>query len=307
MKKILHFSFLLLFVTIIFQQLLAQNIVNHSRLNGSSEVFVELSKKSDSLNVKEQPDFYTENISNNLPLDFQADVKNQSQNIREEWMKRGGKISYVSIMLSGIYFNMDMGSLGKMNGFGGGYSLYVNKLDLKIPEFKAGQSNWNCLNWGYGIDFVGYGFSNTSSMVGFGNMNTKITIINAMFTGNIGWTFGLGKFINEGNWKGIALTFKYRPSFNLTMTGTSTSIKPKNSLFPDGSSSEVSGKFNAGGFGFDIDFSNYSATMDKLVPKPKSKISFFLLPPIGGNPLMISVSYGLVIFPRTYSYKRIRS
>jgi len=304
MKKILSFCFLLMFVAVAVQEPIAQNIVNHSRLNGSTEVFGDLSIHSDSLTAKEHRDYYTSSISDNLYLGFQTDYKNQSQKIRDEWIKRGGKISYVSVMLTGIYFSMDMGSLGKMNGYGGGYSLYINKLDLKIPEYKAGQSNWNSLNWGFGFDFVGYGFSN-SIATGIGTMEMKTSILNVMLAGNIGWTFGLGKFIDEGTWKGVALTIKYRPSYNLTMTGTTTTFKPSNPLIPDGSSSDVSGKFNAGGFGFDIDFSTYSSTMNKLVPKPKSKISFFFLPPIGDRPLYLSVSYGLIFFPRTYSYKRI--
>ena len=305
MKKLLPFCFLFLFVLLFAQLSEAQNRVNSSKLLGLTAITQENTQHTDSLITGEQMSSSFKTDMKKLDLGFQSKITNQSQAVRDEWLKRGGKVSYVSVMLTGVYYSMDMGSLGKMNGYGGGYSFYVNTLNLKIPEYKAGQSNWNSLNWGFGFDFVGYGFS-TSSNVGTSTMDTKFTIMDFMFAGNLGWTLGLGKFIDEGNWKGVALTLKYRPSFNLTMTGTSTKLKPSNPLIKDGSASDVSGKFNAGGFGFDIDFSSYSATMDKLVPKPKSKISFFFLPPIGGKPLFLTFSYGLVIFPRTYTYKRAR-
>jgi hypothetical protein len=301
MKKHLPFFLQFLFVIFFIQISNAQNHVIVPELFGSTAFAQESAHYSDSLNFSEQKSSISSVDLTKLNPRFQTKSTDQSQAIRDEWLKRGGKIGYVSFMLTGVYFSMDMGGLGKMNGYGGGYSFYVNKLNLKIPEYKSGQSNWNSFNWGFGLDFVTYGFSTPKT---FG-METKIRIVDIMVAGNIGWTLGLGKFLDQGNWKGVALTFKYRPSYNFTMTGMTIKSTPANSMV-DGTSTDVSGKFNAGGFGFDLDFASYSATMDKLVPKPKSKISFFFLPPIGGKPLYISVSYGVVIFPRTYTYKRIR-
>jgi hypothetical protein len=301
MKKHLPIFLLFLFVIVFIQISNAQNYVNVTELSGSTTLAQQSTHFSDSLNFSEQNSSFLNTDFNKLNPRFQSKITDQSQAIRDEWLKRGGKISYVSFMLTGVYFNMDMGTLGKMNGYGGGYSFYVNKLNLKIPEYKSGQSNWNSLNWGFGLDFVTYGFSTPKTL----GMETKIRIVDIMVAGNIGWTLGLGKYIDQGNWKGVALTIKYRPSYNFTMTGMTLKSTPANPMI-DGTSTDVSGKFNAGGFGFDIDFASYSATMNKLVPKPKSKISFFFLPPIGGKPLYLSFSYGVVIFPRAYTYKRIR-
>ena len=236
-------------------------------------------------------------------------IVNQSQSIRDEWLLRGGKIKYSSVMLTGIYFSLDMKGQGKMNGYGGGYSAYMNWLNLKMPDFKTGKSNWSTLNYGIGYDLVLYSFK-------FSNKNPGIpatpftsavlpsttvftmTTLNIMVTGNIGYTWGLGKYIDEANWKGVALTLKYRPALNISYTGTSMKTTPSNPYLSNSSSGDGTTKFNAGGFGFDIDFASYSATARKIAPKPKSKVSFFMLPPIGDSPLFISLSYGLVFYSR---------
>jgi len=306
MKKILIFCFLFILVTVAAQEPNLQKFVRPSKFQVAPAMLNESVLMTDTVTQKGKWDTKLKVDRDSKKIGFNAEKPNQTQSIRDEWLKRGGKVSYISVMLNGVFLSMDMGKLGKLNGYGGGYSFYVNNINLKIPEYKAGQSSWNSLNWGYGFDFVGNGLSNSLPLAGVGTMEMKTTIINMMFTGNVGWTWALGKFIDEGNWKGIALTLKYRPSINLTMTGTSTSMKPANSMIPDGTSSDVSGKLNAGGFGFDIDFTSLSATMNQLAPKPKSKISFFMLPPVGSNPLYISISYGLVFYPRAYTYKRIR-
>ena len=77
-------------------------------------------------------------------------------------------------------------------------------------------------------------------------------------------------------------------------------MESSNPLIPDyaATDSDTQAQFNAGGFGFDIDFTSYSATMNKLAPKPKAKVSFFMLPPIGDNPLFISLSLGISMYSR---------
>jgi len=231
---------------------------------------------------------------NNLGLNYNATKDGKTASVRDEWVKRGGKISYYSIMGTGTYFRLDLGKLGTVNGYGGGASVAMNTINLKVPEHTAGVSKWNSLNFGAGMDLNIYGTSLKSEVTPGTAMDMKMTYLDLMFTGNIGWTWGFGKFIDEGNWSGFALTMKYRPSYVITTTSTEVKITG----FPSNSTSNTDGRLNAGGFGFDVDFNSFSATMNRLAPKPKSKVSFFVLPPIGDNPLFVSLSYGLTFYSK---------
>ncbi len=305
MKKNLSLCFLLLFAIVVAQNVIAQDFTNTIKRNGSPDVFGESSLHSDSLNVNNQLEPNSNYTSSNMKLEFQTDV-NQSQSVRDEWLKRGGKVRYVSAMLTGTYFSVDLDKLGKMNGYGGGYSVYMNRLNLKMPEYKTGRSTWNCFNWGLGFDVLLYGYN--ADITTDPTLVTKMDAMvgNFIITGNLGWTWGIGKYIDEGNWKGVALTIKYRPSYTFSSTTSTIKIKSSNPLIPNSeySSSDDDSQLNLAGFGFDLDFTSYSATMNKLAPKPKSKFSFFFLPPVGNSPLFVSVSYGLVFYPKARIHKR---
>lgn len=245
---------------------------------------------------------------------------NQSQAIRDEWLKKGGLVNYTSVLLTGTYFRLDLAKSGLsmpggssvITGYGGGYSFSSNAINLKMPEFTTGISKWNSFNWGIGFDFVIYGFTLPTFKQPGVTMDMSALSMNMRLVGNLGWTIAQGKFIDEGTWKGIALTLKYRPSFDITYTGVTikTTYTPTNPFISNGTTttSSSSKQFNAGGFGFDIDFTSFSAKMQKLAPRPKSKISFFLLPPVGKNPLFISLSYGITFYPRNQlnRFKRIK-
>ncbi|MGE0077563.1 MAG: hypothetical protein AB7S48_06865 [Bacteroidales bacterium] len=234
-----------------------------------------------------------------LGIGFQAEKIDKSEAIRQEWLARGGKIMYTSIMFTGTYFKLDMDTLGVMDGYGAGVSANMNWIKLKIPKFKSGLSTWNSSNIGWGYDLLIYSFKYGSDMdiVSYDMTTTTMTILLNL---NLGWTFGFGHFVDEGNWKGVAFTFKYKPSLNLNYSSIITEIKSTSSYIPNSTTTDSDGnvQFNAGGFGFDMDFAGYSATMNKLVPKPKTKLSFFFLPPVGDAPLFISVSLGMSFYSR---------
>jgi len=250
-----------------------------------------------------------------------ANAANQSESIREEWLKKGGAVNYNSVLITGTYFRLDMAKSGlKMpgssssvvKGYGGGYSFASNFINLKMPEYTTGSSKWSSINWGLGFDFVMYGFKlPTFESTGM-TMDMSILAMNMRLVANIGYTIAQGKYIDEGTWKGVALTVKYRPSFDFTYSGvtTKTTFTPPNPFIPNGTNytSSTNKQLNMGGFGFDLDFTSFSAKMAKLAPKPKSKISFFILPPVGKNPLFISLSYGLTFYPRNQPnmYKRAK-
>ena len=205
---------------------------------------------------------------------------------------------------------MDIDKVGKMNGYGGGYSFFMNMINLKMPEYKTGPSNWKSFNWGLGYDLVIYNFKFPLD-AGTLRIDMNSTYMNIMFTGNVGYTWGFGKYIDESTWKGVALTLKYKPSYNLSLVTSTitTKIPPMPPVYPNGytqttTDSQSSGSFNAGGFGFDLDFNKFSATAEKLAPRPRTKFSFFILPPIGDNPLFVSASLGVLFYPRQRGFAK---
>lgn len=245
-------------------------------------------------NQKKQEEFKINR--NNLSLGYSSEKEGATNTVRDEWLRRGGEITYLSVGAMGTYFRMDMDGYGTMNGFGGGASAAVNKINLVIPEYKPGTSKWSSLNYGVGMDLQVYGSTFSMDVSGI-KSDMKISNLEMQITGNIGWTWGFGKFIDEATWKGVAITAKYRPSIRITSTTTEITMVVMGDEQTI-SSSDESTKFNAGGFGFDIDFNSFSAKMEKLAPKPNSKISFFFLPPIGENPLFFSFSYGLTFYTK---------
>ena len=301
MKKILTFWFILLIVTAGAQESIKFKVEKPTKFQSIMPTLGDGTQLNDTVIKRGK---LGSGLINKREQGNQNGKFQQSNDVREEWLKRGGKVHYVSIMLTVSHIGMDIEGFGKMNVNGGGYSFYTNFINLKMPEYKLGQANWNSFNWGLGYDIIVYSLK--FPKVAGVDMNS--TYLNFMITGNFGWTWGLGKFKDEGNWKGIALTLKYKPSYNISMVA-STIEMPPSMIFPDGytsTSTDVSGSFNAGGFGFDIDFASFSATMNKLAPKPKTKFSFFFLPPIGDSPLFISASLGVIFYPRPRGFLKRR-
>ncbi|HBI81044.1 MAG TPA: hypothetical protein DDY04_03620 [Bacteroidales bacterium] len=232
---------------------------------------------------------------------FTIEKVDQSEAIRKEWLARGGKIKNESVMLTGTYFGMDLKDLDtRVDGYGGGVSTATNWIKLKIPEYKTGISTWNSFNYGWSMDMLLYQYKLNVNIDPDGSMDMTVLNLSLPIAANLGWTFGIGKFLDPGNWKGVALTLKYRPSVTLNMVSTTSEIKlpaPINTTQTD-YSSDTNASFNLGGFGVDFEFSNFTATMNKLAPKPKTKFSFFVLPPVGDTPLFISVSLGISWYSR---------
>ncbi|QKG80874.1 hypothetical protein [Tenuifilum thalassicum] len=227
---------------------------------------------------------------------FNIEQVDPSESIRQEWLARGGKVKNESVLLTGTYFGMDLKDFNtRVDGYGGGVSTSTNWINLKIPEYKTGISTWNSFTYGWGIDMILYQYKFDLDLGDGGSTNMSMLNLSYPIAANLGWTVGLGKFLNEGNWKGVALTFKYRPSITLNVVSTTTTLNlpPPLNTSETTYNSDTNASINFGGFGFDFEFSNFTATMDKLAPKPKTKLSFFVLPPVDDTPLFISISIGV--------------
>jgi hypothetical protein len=233
-------------------------------------------------------------------LAFTAEKTNSSDEIRDEWLKKGGKVRYFSRTLNGVYFSTNIEGQGKMVGYGGGASSFLNFVNLKLPEYKPGRTNWNSFNWGFGADILMYSMKYGYDEEMF-RMNMNTLMLNFMITGELGWTLGIGSFKSREQWKGIALILKYRPSYNIIMGSSTIDIISSSPYIPNSTTTasiDPTGNLNLGGFGFDIQFSNLYTTMEKLAPRPSMKLSAFILPPVGDNPLFISVGLGFIIYKR---------
>jgi len=314
MKNFLPFFFLLIFVTAAAQETPQLNYEKPSKFQGKVLTLWDTPQLNDSvIKIENWNSRITPKIEKESPL------PQQNNAVRDEWLKKGGLVRYSTVSLSATYFRLDLAKSGLsssskvITGYGGGYSVFTNFINLKMPEYTTGVSRWNSFNFGIGLDVVIYGFKLPSIKTTIPPSSTMTMEMSAMamnmrIVGNFGWTVAQGKYIDEGTWKGVALTLKYRPSFDFMYTGvtTTTTVTPSNPYVTNGDKTTSSGtkEFNPKGFGFDIDFTSYSAKMEKLAPRPKSKISFFMLPPVGSNPLFISLGYGLTFYPR--QHRRLR-
>lgn len=268
-------------------------------LEGKELAVGEVIQKSDTVNAGGETNVKID--KDGKAVGFAIQKIDESEAIRQEWLARGGKIKNESVLLTGTYFGMDLKDFDtRIDGYGGGVSLATNWLNLKIPEYKTGISNWNSFNYGWGVDMLLYHYKLDVDISGGGSMDMSVLNLSFPIAANLGWTFGFGKFLDPGNWKGVALTFKYRPSLTLNIVSTTSTIKfpaPLNTTQTD-YNSDTNASFNLGGFGVDFEFSNFSATMNKLAPKPKTKFSFFVLPPVGDTPMFISISLGVSWYSR---------
>ncbi len=224
----------------------------------------------------------------------------ESEAIRQEWLARGGRIKNESVSFTGTYFGMKLKDFNtRVDGYGGGLSTAQNWINLKIPEYKTGISTWNSFSYGWSLDMLIYRYKLDVNIEG-GSMNMSVLTLSYPIAANLGWTFGIGKFLDPGNWKGVALTLKYRPSLTLNLVSTSSTMEfsaPLNTTQTD-YNSDTNASFNLGGVGVDFEFSNFTATMNKLAPMPKTKFSFFVLPPVGDTPLFISIGVGISWYSR---------
>jgi hypothetical protein len=170
-----------------------------------------------------------------------------------------------------------------MTGFGGQFALSQTYLNFKIPEFKPGIRTWSSFVYGFSETFQIYGSKSTIEIVGMKPMSSTSLTSDIMLAPNLGYTLGLGKFKNETKWKGVALELTYRPSLDYTTVVTE-----------NGSDHNIS--FNYMGFGFGLNFNNYTSNASRLAPKAQSKFTFFMLPPLKDMPLIITVGYGLTFY-----------
>lgn len=233
-----------------------------------------------------------------LSIGLKAEKTHSSDAIRQEWIRKGGKISYLSATYNYVYFKVTNDKVGDITGNGFGFSFYYNSFNLKIPEYTIGTSKWNSFTWGLGYDGLFYKTEMTMSDELY-DMYITNNMVSLIIAANLGWTLGIGKFKTEEQWKGLALIFKYRPSLTIVGGSSEMNMVSHSEFVPNMNTTtqlDPNVNFNFGGFGFDIQMSNYYATLNKIAPKPSLKLTAFLIPPIGDTPLFINIGLGINIY-----------
>lgn len=202
-----------------------------------------------------------------------------SDTIRLLWLERGGRIQSESYSGSVMLINQKATDF-KMTGTGGQFTMTVTNLKFKVPEYKPGIRTWSSGVLGGSLGLQAYGTKIT--VTGLSNPMTSF-ILNTVYSLNVGYTIGFGKFKSETKWKGVAFELTYRPSFSWGFSSESDKMNTS---------------FNLGGAGFDINFSNFTSNAARLAPRAQSKLTIFVLPPVKGGPLLINAGYGLTFYTK---------
>jgi hypothetical protein len=185
----------------------------------------------------------------------------------------------ISFTTAGTYTGMKMES-SSFSGTGVTFNMGATFLNFRPPVNDSdGILKWNSSVYGF---MVTNQFMSTKTKVEIPGLEPEkfsMMNFNLMLSGNIGYTFGFGKFRDETKWKGVALDLTYRPSAILTLNDSGGGAS-----------------LNFLGFGVDVNFNNFTTNASRLAPKAQSKITFFMLPPIKDNPLFITLGYGVTYY-----------
>lgn len=226
---------------------------------------------------------------NNGSVTYQYEKELDSEAIRKQWLEKGGTLKGKSFT-GGLSYLFQETDDFYLEGYGINAAFNENIINLKVPQYTQGPAPWSSFHWGYGI---AGSYTNTLVEIetidvdGLGNiyyttMEVESSFANLMVNLNAGFTFGLGRFLSQTQWKGAVLELNYKPTLNMWI--------------PEEGESTTS--FNFSGFSIDFNSSDFNATMNKIAPKANFKFSLFLLPPVDDLPFFISISLGAIWYSK---------
>ncbi len=218
-------------------------------------------------------------------FEYSVTKEHESEKIRQDWLSKGGWIGVNSFGAGYNYLNFKKDGIAMVgNGLIG--NLSANFINLKMPDINKIPANWSSFVIGMGIA-GSYTNSQTEYDAGGTNEITEVGVASYTMNLNLGLTLGLGAFLSDDNWKGVAIDLTYRPSF------VSSKV-----VSEDIENAEAQQSFNPAGFGIDFTFSNFKSSMEKIAPKAASKLGFFFLPQTSKTPLMFNITYGIVWYQK---------
>lgn len=220
---------------------------------------------------------------------YQYEKELDSEAIRKQWLEKGGTLKGTSFT-GGVSYLFQETDDFYLEGYGVNAAYNQNVINLKVPQYTKGPAPWSSFHWGYGI---AGSYTNTLVEIetidvdGFGNiyyttMEVESSFANLMVNLNAGFTFGLGRFLSQTQWKGAVVELNYKPTLNMWI--------------PEEGESTTS--FNFSGFSIDFNSSDFNSTMNKIAPKANFKFSLFFLPPVDDLPFFVSISLGAVWYSK---------
>ena len=221
---------------------------------------------------------------------LESDVK------RRCWLEDGGILKAKGLTLNYTYVSMGMDIMEDgnetdftMNGYGFAYS-WAFKF-ISPPSYSEGKNNWNAFSMAFMGSFnmakgeIDYTYFNPLTSTNVTN-TMNIETLTYEISSNLGYTFGLGKYWSDADWKGIMLGVYWKPNFTIS----------KNTTIIDGNHyvGDPTSTFNAKGIQWTIDWGSFGALSEKLTDEAHFSINGFFLPETDETPLLISIGIGAV-------------
>ncbi|HXK50236.1 MAG TPA: hypothetical protein PKW56_07195 [Clostridiales bacterium] len=243
-------------------------------------------------NEYQKPEVDLNKKTGKLSVEYYKTLESDSK--RRSWIEQGGILKGTGMTVNYTFASMEMEGMDTdftMNGFGMTYSGTLKW--VRPPNYDEGKNTWSAFSLG------AMGSFNTT----FGSMDSEYTFWNGSyfqtittemnltmfafeFSGNIGYTFGLGRYFSPEDWKGVMLGLYWKP--NYVMSRSTTEI--------DGNyyEGDPQSSFNMSGFQWTIDFGSFGALADKLAKEAHFSINGFIIPETDETPFMLSIGLGMV-------------
>lgn len=242
-------------------------------------------------NEYEKPEVDLNKDTGKLSVSYYQTLESDAN--RRSWIEDGGILKGSGMTVNYTMTSMDMGgTLGQfdMSGFGMTYSGTLKW--IKPPSYDENKSTWSAFSLGamgsFNITFGSMDmpyFDWSTSTLRQGEAN--FTMLAYEFSGNIGYTFGLGRYLSPEDWKGVMLALYWKPNFVMSRS----SYELNGDYYDD---EEPSTEFNMTGFQWTIDFGDFGALADKLAKEAHFSINGFIIPETDTTPFMMSIGVGVV-------------
>ncbi|MBN2788938.1 MAG: hypothetical protein JXR69_01960 [Candidatus Delongbacteria bacterium] len=247
-------------------------------------------------NTGNKPTIDLDKKTGEVSVDYYQTLESDAK--RRCWLEDGGMLLQKSLSVNYTYASMQMDNMGissdsdtqfKMNGFG--ISMSGALKFLSPPSYEGNKNSWNAFsikfsftgNQTYGsieMPWFDYGTMTTY------NTEANITQITIELSPNIGYTFGIGKFLSESEWKGIMLGLYWKPNFTLS--------RSRMEIEEEYYEGDLTSTFNPMGIQWTLDWGDFGDLSDHLAQEAHFSINGFFLPETDDTPLLISIGIGAV-------------
>ncbi|MBN2858122.1 MAG: hypothetical protein JXN63_06950 [Candidatus Delongbacteria bacterium] len=247
--------------------------------------------------TEEIPDVDYDRKSGKVSVEYYKTLESDSK--RRSWIENGGILKGSGFTGNYTYTSMEFDNYDgsttdfTMNGFGFTYSGTMKF--IQPPNYDEGKNMWGGFSIGFMGSFNGTFGSMDMPMIGF-DWNTmtqytymaemNMTMLTYEFSGNIGYTFGLGRFFTPEEWKGVMLGLYWKPNF--VMSKVTTEIEGE---YYEG---DPTSSFNPTGFQWTLDWGSFGALANTLAKEAHLSINGFILPETDETPFVFSVGLGVV-------------